>query len=45
LSNALKFSQNGKIIIKVCRLEYNMFAISVLDEGIGMKKEEKIKLF
>ena len=37
MSNAIKFSQNGKIIIKIYQVECNMFAISVLDEGIGMK--------
>jgi signal transduction histidine kinase len=44
-SNALKFTQKGKVEIKVSITEENFLKISVVDTGIGIKREDQDKLF
>ena len=44
LNNAIKFTEKGKIEVKVNKENKN-FMISVRDEGIGIKKEDLNKLF
>jgi len=46
ISNALKFTnQNGKIEIKVEKNDEKQVKISVIDNGIGIKSEDKNKIF
>lgn len=47
ISNALKFTFNGgKIRIKIChRADTQMVEVVVIDNGVGMTKEEQGKLF
>ena len=45
LSNAIKFTlENGKIFIKIINLQ-NEIHVSIKDNGIGIKKEDKEKIF
>jgi signal transduction histidine kinase len=44
LSNALKFTEAGSVTLQVKRQE-NMLEFSVIDTGIGIKKEDYQKLF
>jgi two-component system, sensor histidine kinase ChiS len=44
-SNALKFTQKGKVEIKVSITDENFLKISVVDTGIGIKREDQDKLF
>ncbi|MFZ4401685.1 MAG: tetratricopeptide repeat-containing sensor histidine kinase [Bacteroidales bacterium] len=45
LFNAIKFTlENGKIIVKVMNLE-NEIHVSIKDNGIGIKEEDKAKIF
>ena len=44
VSNALKFTDKGKIEIKVTRKD-GMAEVSVTDTGMGVKKEDMEKLF
>lgn len=45
LSNAVKFTdREGKILIKVEKLP-NQIKVSVIDNGIGIKENDKDKLF
>ena len=47
VGNAIKFTSKGGVAIKVTEnlLEYNSLDISVIDTGIGIKEEDKSKLF
>jgi signal transduction histidine kinase/DNA-binding response OmpR family regulator len=47
LSNASKFTQNGKLTVEVERLETNrpMIQIAISDTGIGMSEEQLGRLF
>lgn len=45
LSNAVKYSPKGKNIEVDCRQEGNMAKVSVKDEGMGIKPQDKEKLF
>ncbi|CAD8152340.1 unnamed protein product [Paramecium octaurelia] len=45
LSNAFKFTQNGKIIINVSKVNSNFLRIGVMDEGIGISEEDQMTLF
>ncbi|EAS00236.2 ATPase, histidine kinase-, DNA gyrase B (macronuclear) [Tetrahymena thermophila SB210] len=47
ISNALKFTQQGRIIISISTIgeNSNLISISVQDTGIGMSEEIKAKLF
>ncbi|RZK37701.1 MAG: PAS domain S-box protein [Pedobacter sp.] len=45
LSNAVKYSPKGKRIILNCRLTTSEAVFSVKDEGIGIKPQEKPKIF
>ena len=44
LSNAIKFTEKGKIEIKVSKKNKNV-EVSIKDTGIGIKKEDLDKLF
>lgn len=45
-SNALKFTQNGKVTIRVFREnESNRYKFEVIDQGIGISKEDQDRLF
>lgn len=44
LSNAFKFTENGKVEIKVKADDENIF-ISVIDEGIGISKDKLLNIF
>ena len=47
-SNALKFTENGKVEIQVSIIEEgeeSFLQIKVIDTGIGIKEEDKGKLF
>ena len=47
-SNALKFTQKGSVQVHVKIIEVkkrNYLQISVIDTGIGIKKEDQDKLF
>ncbi|MEP3838141.1 MAG: PAS domain S-box protein [Algibacter sp.] len=44
LSNAIKFSKKGTILIKVDVVD-NMVITQVIDEGIGISKDDIVKLF
>jgi signal transduction histidine kinase len=44
-SNALKFTRQGKVEIKVRITQDNHLQISVTDTGIGIKREDQQKLF
>ncbi len=44
LSNAFKFTENGKVEIKVKADSENIF-ISVIDEGIGISKDKLLNIF
>ena len=46
LTNAIKFSQpKSKIIIRITITGLNKVKTEIIDEGIGIPKEEQIKLF
>lgn len=45
LSNAVKYSPNGKNIEMQCQQKGNVVQVSVTDEGIGIKQEDREKLF
>ena len=45
LSNASKFTENGKITLTVSRTEAGWIAFGVSDTGIGMTPEQQAKLF
>ncbi len=45
ISNALKFTKNGKITLKTRRFAQNAIQVSVEDQGIGIKNEDIPKLF
>jgi len=44
LSNSVKFTNQGSITLKISS-ENNQFSFSVIDTGIGIKKEDQTKLF
>ncbi len=44
LSNAVKFSEKGKIRVE-CTMKEDNVMVSVIDSGIGIKKEDMDKLF
>jgi len=44
-SNALKFTHQGKIILRANKISEDMFRFSVEDTGIGISKEQQEKLF
>lgn len=45
LSNACKFTENGKITLKVERRQDGMVSFAVTDTGIGMEPQQMEKLF
>lgn len=45
LSNAVKYSPNGKKIVVECKLEQENIIVSIQDFGIGIAKENLSKLF
>ncbi|CAK87326.1 unnamed protein product (macronuclear) [Paramecium tetraurelia] len=45
LSNAFKFTQNGKVTINVQKINLNILRIGVMDEGIGISDEDQMQLF
>ena len=45
VSNAIKFTHEGKVILNAFVNEYNIFMVSVKDTGIGIKDEDVDKLF
>ena len=44
ISNAIKFSNQGKIIVKV-DVNKNVLTTQIIDNGIGISKDDQIKLF
>ncbi len=45
LSNAVKFTQEGEIGVYIKRVSKNRFRFEVIDTGIGLTKEQVLKLF
>jgi signal transduction histidine kinase len=46
VSNAIKFTdRNGKIVIVVEKIDQDFIRVSVVDNGIGIKKKNQDKLF
>lgn len=45
LSNALKFTNEGGVTLKVCRLEADRTSFEVVDSGIGMTEDEQKRIF
>lgn len=45
ISNAIKFSKSGTMVIVVASINKDSFSIKVLDQGPGIKEEEIGKLF
>ncbi len=45
LSNAVKFSTKGNIIIKAILVDTDLIKIIIKDEGIGIDDREKMLLF
>ena len=44
-SNALKFTKEGKVEIKVQIVEECKLKVSIIDSGVGIKQEDQAKLF
>jgi signal transduction histidine kinase/CheY-like chemotaxis protein len=44
-NNAIKFTERGKVSIKIDLLDTNSVRISVIDTGIGLSEEQQQKLF
>ena len=45
LSNALKFTHQGGVVMRVTEIDHGYFRFSVEDSGIGISKEQQEKLF
>jgi signal transduction histidine kinase/DNA-binding response OmpR family regulator len=45
ISNALKFTERGEVRVSVSRTRDGMIAFSVADTGIGIKEEDKERIF
>lgn len=45
ISNAWKYTEKGSVTVKVDMLDFNNIRISVIDTGIGIKRENLNKLF
>ncbi len=45
LDNSIKFTESGKVSLRVSRVEKNFFKFTVKDTGIGISKEQAEKLF
>jgi CheY-like chemotaxis protein len=45
MSNAIKFTESGEVGIYIKKIAQNRFRFTVKDTGIGLKKEQQIKLF
>lgn len=45
LNNAIKYSPNGKNIVVTCNVNNGEAEVSVYDEGMGIKAEDKEKIF
>lgn len=45
LNNAMKFTDKGTVVVMTERLDENSIQVSVKDSGIGIKGEDKEKLF
>lgn len=45
ISNAIKYSPNGKKVEVDCKSEGEMIKVSVTDEGMGIKESDQVKLF
>ncbi|WP_158826880.1 PAS domain-containing protein [Mucilaginibacter lacusdianchii] len=45
ISNAIKYSPKGKQVVVQCQVIENSVQVSVQDDGIGIKEEDKQKLF
>lgn len=41
LTNAIKFTYHGKILVGIAYLQENLYSISVEDTGIGMNYEKQ----
>jgi len=44
-SNALKFTEKGKVEIRVSIIDGEFLEVKVIDSGIGIKQEDQAKLF
>jgi len=45
VSNAIKYSPKGKLVVVKCAINGQKIQVNVKDEGIGIKPEDKEKLF
>ena len=45
IDNAAKYSVNGKTVLVSTGISENMILIKVKDEGVGIKKEDRDKIF
>jgi signal transduction histidine kinase len=45
LSNALKFTQSGQVIVQVKEIDRTKIAIAVIDTGVGIAPEDRGKIF
>ena len=45
VSNAIKFTDTGKVIIKISNSTKSTIKVEVIDTGPGITKEEQVKLF
>jgi len=45
INNAIKFTQSGRVVVTVNKLEHSIVRFSVKDTGIGISKENQQKLF
>jgi len=45
LGNAIKFTERGKVVLKIERTEGHKYIFKVRDTGVGISSEDKVKIF
>ena len=45
ISNAIKYSPQGKVILVSCNADQNRIVVHIKDEGMGIKEEDQARLF